>query len=297
MNAFQVASADTTRQRFVALFNKIHGSKSGEMIYENELYHFTKKVQENQDLQKCTRLSLYGAFLDVAVQGLSFDPNKKLAYLIPENVNLGTKDDPKWEKRAAMKISPYGELALRQQCGQIKYADDPVIVYEGDFFEVAIQGGSKVVNYKSSLPRKSNKIIAGFLRIVKNDDSVDFFVIDQPGIDRLKGYSERKNRGQANALYSSCNGGIDPGFFGAKLIKHAFQSYPKVKLKGQFSKLESEKDEPIDYGISTPNNAQPQLTEVQPSAAASAVISAMTADENQQGHVVNIDNDGDPFGN
>ncbi|HON64797.1 MAG TPA: hypothetical protein PK840_07960, partial [Bacilli bacterium] len=64
-------------------------------------------------------------------------------------------------------------------------------------------------------------------------------------IVRLKGYSERKNRGTANALYSSSStGSIDPGFFAAKLIKHAFKSFPKIQIGGTMTKIE-DVEEPI----------------------------------------------------
>lgn len=48
---------------------------------------------------------------------------------MPGNVNVGSKDTPQWVKRASLGLfSPYGELAIRQRAGQIKYADNPVIV-------------------------------------------------------------------------------------------------------------------------------------------------------------------------
>ncbi|MBK7883033.1 MAG: recombinase RecT [Chitinophagaceae bacterium] len=43
-------------------------------------------IQENAKLAECSKLSLYGCFLDVAVNGLSFDPTMKHVYLVPYNV-------------------------------------------------------------------------------------------------------------------------------------------------------------------------------------------------------------------
>ncbi|HON64331.1 MAG TPA: recombinase RecT, partial [Bacilli bacterium] len=134
MKPGEMVSAESTAERFVQLFNKVLGTEKGANIYEQERFHFMKLIQEKNDLQQCDTISLYGCFLDTAVDGLSLDPSRKLTYIIPENVNVGTKDSPKWIKRARRVISPYGELALRQKYGQIKYADDPVIVYAGDKF-------------------------------------------------------------------------------------------------------------------------------------------------------------------
>ena len=60
------------------------------------------------------------------------------------------------------------------------------------------------------------------------------------GIDKEK--RERVER--PNELYTSANGGIDPGFLKAKCIKHAFDTYPKLRI-GKGSVLESQTiDEP-----------------------------------------------------
>ena len=80
-------------------------------------------------------------------------------------------------------------------------------------------------------------------------------------IERLKHYSEKANSkwndqtkrrelGKANALYTSNNGSIDPGFLENKMIKHAFDAYPKVRT-GKFTIMDSdqEEEEIIDYGL------------------------------------------------
>ena len=71
---------------------------------------------------------------------------------------------------------------------------------------------------------------------------------------RLEVYSARNNAyydkdkheriEKPNELYTSNNGGIDPGFLSSKCIKHAFRSYPKLHI-GKGSVLESQTiDEP-----------------------------------------------------
>ena len=79
-----------------------------------------------------------------------------------------------WEKRLGLKISAYGEVYMRQRAGQIRYADNPVIVYEGDAFRPIIKNGAKFVEYEGAFPRLSDKPVAAFIRIVRNDGSVDF---------------------------------------------------------------------------------------------------------------------------
>lgn len=75
----------------------------------------------------------------------------------------------------------------------------------------------------------------------------------QEEIDRLRQYSNKNNKGsgeqdKSNKLYSSNDGQIDPGFLEAKIIKHAFSTFPKVKT-GEFSKLADDDPDPINYGL------------------------------------------------
>lgn len=236
--ATSLASLPMLEERFINLYSKVQGVglQHAEMAFHAEKFHFQKAISENAGLRECETLSLYGCFMDCAVQGLSFDPKKKLAYLIPGSVNIGTKDAKQYVKRASLEISPYGEMAIRQQLGQIKYADNPVIVYEGDVFEPYENSEGKGVTYKLN-PAHTETIIAAFIRIVRVDGSVDYHWLLKNDWTRLAGYSEKKNFGKANALYTSNGGQIDTGFLGAKMIKHAFKTYPKVNVVGQFSKI------------------------------------------------------------
>lgn len=267
----KIAALPQVQGKFVSLFNTIHGTGRGQMVYEAEKFHFAKQIQENKGLQLCAPLSLYGAFLDVAVQGLSFDPTKKLCYLVPYNVNIGTKEEPVWEKRANLQISPYGELYLRQEYGQIKAADNPEVVFEGEPFTMRSGTGGKTVSHEISLPRPANgKIVACYVRLVKPDDTEDYFIMDMGDWERLRKYSEKKNRGQANSLYTNGpGGGPDKGFIVAKTIKHAFKSYPKVRVRGEFTKLETEEvdnqeEQAIDYGLAVPVQQPAAIEEATP---------------------------------
>lgn len=248
----QLVEDEKVANKFIKLFNDVHGRKDGDLMYHAEKFHFMKRLSETPALQQCSRLSLYGCFMDAAVNGLSFDPSKKLAYVLSRNANIGTPKEPKWEKRASLAISPYGELAIRLQLGQIRHADNPVIVYAGDKFTVKTGERGTVIEHEAIIPRESTEIIASFIRITRADGSVDFHHLLKQDWERLSGFSEKQNQGKTNALYTSMNGSIDPGFLAAKTIKHAFRSYPKV-IRGDFSHEEEIEvapaiPTPIDYG-------------------------------------------------
>lgn len=262
--AAEVANLPFVEEKFIKLMQHIQRvpKNVAESVFHAEKFHFLKRINENADLRACEPLSLYGVFIDVAVNGLSLDPTKNLVYVIPNNVNVGTKESPIWAKRAALSISPQGELAIRQRDGQIKYADNVVIVYEGDEFQPGTDAaGNKTVHYKLNVSH-STVIIGAYIRIVRVDGSVDFQWMLKADIDRLAGYSERKNKGKVNALYTSNNGQIDSGFLAAKMIKHAFKAYPKARIGGSFAQLETDKIELTEeeiYGLDTKELPDPSV--------------------------------------
>lgn len=254
----QVVRNEQVKAQFISVYNAVWRD-GGEQVYEREATHFNHLLRDNEQLKCCTSISVFLAFIDLAVQGLSVEPGlRAMAYLLPRNykvVQPGGKEV--WEKRCNLTISGQGELYLRARAGQIHHADNPIIVYEGDEFEFGEANGHKFVNYKSVVPRKSDKIVAAFMKITRIDGSFDYAVMMENDWKRLMEYSaknnayydkEKKQRVyKANDLYSSANGGVDPGFLMAKLVKHAFKSYPKLNI-GAGSALETQVvDEPQEF--------------------------------------------------
>lgn len=275
LNPLMIAEDDRVEQKFVQMYNAIWGTDQGVQIYEKEKFNFRKILQDKPALQKCSQLSLFGCFLDIAVNGLSLDPTgRPHCYILPRNTKTGYKDqqgNEVWEQRAYLSITGYGELVMRQRAGQVRYVDNPVIAYEGDMFCPGIVDGKKTVTYTAACPRKSNKVIGGFIRIVRADGTIDWHWMMEGDIKRLESYSlknnqrynykTKQNEGSANALYTSNEGSIDPGFLESKLIKHAFDAYPKVRT-GKFTVFETQEEpQEIDYGlenIQEPQEIQPQ---------------------------------------
>ena len=144
------------------------------------------------------------------------------------------------------------------------------MVYEEDSFSFSDTNGAKSVSYTCNLPHKSNHIIACFIRITRTDGSIDYSVMYEEDWGRLAGYSAKQNKRwdnerrqyimSPNELYTSNNGGIDAGFLMAKCIKHAFKTYPKVRI-GKGTELQTEQEEPADndfYGVSENSGIQPE---------------------------------------
>ncbi|MDO4163980.1 MAG: recombinase RecT [Bacteroides sp.] len=250
MKATDVIRNERVRAQFISVYNSIW-NEGGENVYEREAIYFNQQLRDKKPLRECSGTSIFYAFIDLAVRGLTLSTGSQaLCYLIPRNVKVGMDATGKdvWEKVCNLTISGYGELVLRANAGQIRHADNPVIVYEGDRFEYGEQDGRKVVNFMSAFPRKSDKIIACFIKITRADGTIDYSVMTEQDWKRLQGYSDKQNTyydkssGQyvtkPNELYS-VNGQIDTGFLMAKCIKHAFKTYPKLKI-GRGTALETE---------------------------------------------------------
>lgn len=243
---------DAIKQNFLHLYRQVQtdSQDEAESFYEKESNYFKRRLFDAPDLQGATIFSLYSCFMDIVLNSLSFDPDAKLVYLEINNVNTAPfGQQAVWEKRAKLVISPYGELAIRIEAGHLKYIDEPVIVYGCDSIKIKTNDqGNKVIVYEGTIPRTSKKIIASFVKLTRTDGSFDFKYLLEDDIQRLMDYSTKRNKGKTNSLYSSANDGIDPGFLAAKTIKHAFKTFPKIKIKGTNSQLDGD-DEPVQTAV------------------------------------------------
>lgn len=243
LKPLEIVEHPVVRERFTQIYETLWGN--GEAAYQKESIYFNKALRDNDGgkLQRATPFSIFTAFIDLAVCGLSLEPGTRaLAYLMGRNVNIGTKENKKWEGRCVLTVSAYGELVMRTRAGQIRHADNPILVYDNDEFSFKDVDGRKSVSYTCNLPHTGHNITACYLRITRADGSIDYSVMFPEDWCRLAGYSQKQNRGVANELYGMDQNGIvhiDPGFLMAKCIKHAFKSYPKVRI-GRGTELQSQ---------------------------------------------------------
>lgn len=218
----QIAALPVVAQRAKDLYSTFHG-KDAARFYEAEKYHFMKLVGESQGLRNCTPESIYGAFLDLCIHGASLDPSLKQAYMIPR------------KGKATIVLTGTFEILLRQRAGQLKYADNPVRVYEGDEFIYGTKKGTTFVEHSAKIPRDPNaKLIAVFIKLTRPDGTVDYKVLSREELEDLRKQSEAPNSPAWTKNFA--------GMAEAKAIKHAFRSYPKPRTLGatKFTSLESE---------------------------------------------------------
>ena len=272
LQPIDIVTNETVRQRFIQIYDTLWGAGTGEPAYERESFYFNSILRDKEQLQKATHFSIFTSFIDLAVCGLSLEQGTRaLCYLMGRNYSIGKGKDGNniYEGRLVLTISGYGELVLRARAGQIRHADNPVLVYEEDGFSFTDTDGRKQVSYTCNLPHKSNHIVAAYLRITRADNSIDYAVMLEEDWLRLQGYSSKNNRRYdkqtrqyvetPNELYTSNEGGIDTGFLCAKLIKHAFKTYPKVRI-GK-AELESQQPDETQEDIDAFYNVEGQQPE------------------------------------
>lgn len=260
------------KNRFIQIYDTLWGEGTGMPAYERESNYFNALMRDGKDMQTVTSFSVFTSFIDLAVCGLSLEPGvRALCYLMKRKYNTGIGSDGKktYETHLVLTISGYGELVLRERAGQIRHADNPVLVYDEDEFSFSDINGSKQVNYTCHIPHTSGNIVAAYMRITRTDGSIDYAVMLQEDWERLAQFSAKQNKRwddtrhiyieTPNELYSSNEGKIDPGFLAAKCIKHAFKSYPKVRI-GK-AELESQQVEEVEQDIEQFYKVQEQPVE------------------------------------
>lgn len=238
LDPVRLVDDEKVKTQFISTFSKIHRKSENEaqVVWEKESLYYKKALTESEKLRNCTKISLYSAFLEIAIQGLSIQPGQKSdAYLEARGQKAGKDSNGKdvWVSVCYLRITAYGELNLRIQSGQILRMLNPVVVYDGDKFQPRTnQKGELYVDYEPKIPRQSKVIIACWVRIILPNQVSDFKWLTQEDIERLKNYSIPRSgqNPQPNALYSVNGGQIDPGFLEAKTIKHAMRAYTKLRV-------------------------------------------------------------------
>ena len=133
-------------------------------------------------LEKCSRESIANSLLNMAIQGLS--PAKKQCYFIPYGQNL------------SMQRSYFGTQKVVKSLTNV---DDiwATIIYEGDEFEIEIEGGrERIAKHTTSFLNRDNDIIGAYCIIKKSDGEEVLTVMTRKEIEAS--WSQSKNKSVQN---------------------------------------------------------------------------------------------------
>lgn len=120
--------------------------------FEREASFALQHIAKNPELQKCTRDSLISAVMNIANFGLSLNPVKKEAHLVP-----------RWDWKSKSSIchlepSYQGLIKAVTEVGGIR-AVTAYPVYKDDFFEVSLGTSMKVDHKPAFMSRSKNDIV------------------------------------------------------------------------------------------------------------------------------------------
>ena len=133
-------------------------------------------------LGKCSRESIANSLLNMAIQGLS--PAKKQCYFVPYGQNL------------SMQRSYFGTQKVVKSLTNV---DDiwATIIYEGDEFEIEIEGGrERIAKHTTSFLNRDNDIIGAYCIIKKSDGEEVLTVMTRKEIEAS--WSQSKNKSVQN---------------------------------------------------------------------------------------------------
>lgn len=133
-------------------------------------------------LEKCSRESIANSLLNMAIQGLS--PAKKQCYFVPYGQNL------------SMQRSYFGTQKVVKSLTNV---DDiwATIIYEGDEFEIEIEGGrERIAKHTTSFLNRDNDIIGAYCIIKKLDGEEVLTVMTRKEIEAS--WSQSKNKSVQN---------------------------------------------------------------------------------------------------
>lgn len=145
-------------------------------------------IVRNPELLQCTPESVILSIFEAAAQGLEPTGAAGGAHLVPYNVNVGTKQSPRYEKRAQLIPDYRGVIRLVTKPPSDVQSLEARVVKEGDEFTYEL-GLDPVVHHIPSLaPDRSTKATTHVYAIARlRDGSTIPDVEDRAGIERVRG--------------------------------------------------------------------------------------------------------------
>lgn len=117
----EVLELPAVQQNWVQTYNNVSGKKDGEMRFEAEKILFLQTVGQSDALQKCDKFSIYSAFIELAISGLTLRDG--LTYVIP------------YKNIATFQVGWMGRLEQIEEIPTVVHCHEPQVVYDCDIFE------------------------------------------------------------------------------------------------------------------------------------------------------------------
>jgi len=166
--------------------------EEAQRVAVKEISNFEMILQTKPDLAGCTPMSILLAVKQTICDNLTLAPSSGLVYIIPSKVGND------WV--ATYLPTANGLLSMAYQSGAILDNKRPVITFDSE--------------------GKVDTVTVEFLVPSHPEPRWEVITFNKVHFKKWMDASIKKNRGSANANYTSWNGGIDPEFAGTKAIRH-----------------------------------------------------------------------------
>lgn len=179
------------------------------------------------------RQSVINAVTNVAAIGISLNPARKQAYLVPR------------DKKVCLDISYIGLVDLATQSGSIVWAKSE-LVYAADSFQMG-EPGTMPKHMFNPFSKDRGEVIGAYV-VVKTPSGE--YLCDAMSIDEINAIRDRSSAWKAyKSKNVSCPWVTDPGEMGKKtVIKRASKLWPKnERLNMAIQHLNVELDEGIEF--------------------------------------------------
>lgn len=160
----EIVDLEAVERRWIDTYQLTTGRKDGDLRFHAEKIMFLQTIAENNQLAKCTPMSIYSSFILLAVSGLSLKDGQ--SYLIP----YGNKAVwmPGWK----------GRLEQINQIPGVKYLAEPICVYANEEFDFEVIDGEYVITkHKPSLNTEGQDIIAVYAVMKLTDGGKRIFLM------------------------------------------------------------------------------------------------------------------------
>ncbi len=215
--AASIPDLDFVKDRYITNYNACNPERNGDLMYHRNVIHFKQTISGSAQLQKADPFSLYAVFATAAANGYSLDPQDNEVYVIARG------------GKACLDRQAGAYVRKLMRTGQIRFAEQAKLVYEGDVFQVE---NGRVLQHIERF--QSDNIIAGYIRFVIGENGADrFFIYRRSDWEswRKKSPNPRtiEKNGQNGPYLSESlwdNGIVggtqpEPNFLRTKIVKHA----------------------------------------------------------------------------
>lgn len=157
-------------------------------------------AQANPDILRCTPASIQQAVVKVAQWGLEIG---ETAHLVPFNVNVAPKGQPKrWEKRLTAIADYRGLIQLMIASSAVRHVEVPRIVYANELFEEVLGSNASLAHQPIHDAEARGKMVGVYVFYRLRFGIRDWYYMTLEEVEAIRqGYSKQWKDGEMKPWY------------------------------------------------------------------------------------------------